>query len=90
MHEILKTTEYINVFKTVQHKWLLCLSATFDYGHEEKLKQYGIPISDKITEKEGLENGWLSNYLEFNYHIQLSLEESQKLKSNYQYLVFIY
>lgn len=57
----------------VKYKHILGLTATFEdkSNRHLKLNKYA-PIVDEVTEKEAIENGWISQYLEFNIGVELT------------------
>ncbi len=62
-------------------KYGLGLTASFDdrQGRIEKLSAY-LPVVDRITEEEALEEGYISNYVEFNLAVSLTDTELAEYK----------
>lgn len=59
---------------------ILALTGTYPYNDRE-IKKY-FPVFDVITEQEAAENGWISDYVEYN--IPVELDESDKIRyANY-------
>lgn len=64
----------VNIINKVhfQYKWILGLTATYPTRREEKgVLQRFCPIIDKISDKEAIENNWISKYLEYNLGLEL-------------------
>lgn len=57
----------------VERTFLLGITATpYDNLKKHFKILQNIPIIDEVTEKEAIENGWISNFVEFNYGIRLN------------------
>ena len=67
------------VFKKVQYKMILGLTATFERldGREEIIAKY-CPVIDKITVQEALLNGWVSKFKE--YLVLIDVNDIDKYK----------
>lgn len=67
------------VFKKVQYKMILGLTATFERldGREEIIAKY-CPVIDKITVQEALLNGWVSKFKE--YLVLIDVDDIDKYK----------
>lgn len=54
----------------IKYKYLMCLTGSMPGGSmREKIISYA-PIVDTITEKEALDKGWISQFIEFNIPLQ--------------------
>lgn len=63
----------------IKFKWNLGLSATpIDRDNVYKSISYLWPIIDRITEREALDNNWISEYVEYNLGLELPQDEAQK------------
>lgn len=60
----------------IKHHYRLGLTGSYPYDNEVVMTMY--PIVDKITEEEAIENGWISDFVEYN--ILISFTERDKLK----------
>lgn len=54
----------------IKYKYLMCLTGSMPGGEMKKKIISYAPIVDTITEKEALEKGWISQFLEFNIPLQ--------------------
>lgn len=65
--------------RNISYKFFLWLSATPKDKRGIWQRLYTIaPAIDKITKKEGLENGWLTNCLQFNLSVSLNEKERER------------
>lgn len=73
------------VFKKVQYKMILGLTATFERldGREEIIAKY-CPVIDKITVQEALLNGWVSKFKEYLVLIDVdNIDEYKQLNKEF-------
>lgn len=70
-------SKYIDGTK-IEFKYNLGLTATFKdpRGRHTKFLKYWKPF-DVITQEEALQNGWISQFIEYNFGIELSKEEAK-------------
>jgi superfamily II DNA or RNA helicase len=70
-HKFLSTERY-KIFNIIKYKHLLLLSGTLPIGKPLSLLLNLAPVIDIVTEKEAIENKWISNYIEYNIPLTLS------------------
>jgi superfamily II DNA or RNA helicase len=72
---------YING-TNIKRKFLLCLTATYKdpENRQNQLENIGCSVIDHITEEEAIENGWISNYIEYNLGINMTNDEVIRYK----------
>lgn len=71
--------------RKINYKYILGLTATPKDNKQRHLKILNIaPIFDTISEKEAIENKWISKYIEYNLGIEMSEETSDMY---YEYTV---
>ena len=72
--------QFSNIFHLVNYTWILSLTATLKRmdGKEDLIKSYA-PVVDSISQKEAVENGWISDYIEINLQVPLMRLETEKL-----------
>jgi superfamily II DNA or RNA helicase len=59
--------QFSTIFRKISYKWLLGLTATMErLDGKHTLLQEKAPTCDIITQKEAIENGWISDFIEFN------------------------
>ncbi len=66
-------TTFRNIFNTISYKYILGLTATFerlDNLHKEVIEKY-CPVIDEITLEEALNNGWISEFKEYQVLIEV-------------------
>lgn len=69
-----------NLFKAVEYKYILGLTATFerlDEKHKEVMEKF-CPVIDKISLEEALLNNWISQYKE--YQVLLDVDDIDEYK----------
>lgn len=74
MHLYPKGAVFSTVFSKVKYNLLLGLTATLTDELKAKLKPYA-EVVDIITQKEGKDNGWISDYIEYNLPVDLTLHD---------------
>lgn len=62
-----KGLSFSTIFNKINHKLLLCLTATVT----PELLKY-TTVVDTITQKEAKDNGWISNFIEYNLPVELT------------------
>lgn len=83
IHEFLTEERLKFLNKTnIQYKYILGLTATWkdNLGRERYLKDI-CPVVDVITEKEALDKGFISKYIEYNLSTELTPEEYTAYKA---------
>lgn len=63
---------------SVNYKYILGLTGTFPDGEEGKLVSAICPVIDVITEKEAIDNNWISPFIEYNIILDLPDEDKKK------------
>ena len=73
--------KFSRIFQRVKYSWILGLTATLNRldGKERLLKKYA-PICDSITQAEAIENGWISDFIEYNLAVPVGREDVVKQK----------
>jgi superfamily II DNA or RNA helicase len=70
------SNESSDTFKTViqrtKFNWALALSATLEFKHKQFLEERGFSSCGKVTAKEAMNNGWISEYKVLCVPIHLS------------------
>lgn len=78
--EIHKTPseQFKQVFELIKYNYILGLTATFDRldGKESIVNLY-CPVIDTITLEEARRNGWVADFVEYNYGLKFNTEEQQ-------------
>ena len=77
IHKFTSERRY-GIFKLIHYKFILGLTGTYPVGREAALLNQVCPIVDTITEKEALENNWVSKFIEYNLKLELSPEDKDK------------
>jgi len=79
VHKFLTDANYelINGNK-IKYKYLICLTATLPIDDRLTKLMSLTKVIDVITEKEAIQNNWVSNYIEYN--IPLELSDANKLR----------
>lgn len=82
-HRILTPT-LIKIFKVVEYKMILCLTATLVRvdGMHTYLTQF-CPVVDTISLEEAIENKWLSSYKEYKVLLDVDLKDYQEYNSKF-------
>lgn len=71
---------FSQVFDVVDYSMILGLTGTIErLDGKEKLLMEKAPICDKVTVKEAVDNGWLSNFREYVVMLDVDLTEYNKL-----------
>jgi len=73
-------TTLVNIFNTIQYKYILGLTATFERldGKQKEVVEKKCPVIDRITLEEALINGWIAPYKE--YQVLLDVDDIDTLK----------
>jgi len=73
-------TTLVNIFNTIQYKYILGLTATFERldGRQKEVVEKKCPVIDRISLQEALINGWVSLYKE--YQVLLEVDDIDTLK----------
>lgn len=81
----------ITMFQIVKYKYALGLTATFERldGRHELLTPY-VPPCDKVTLKDALENGWVSQYRNYKVLVKVDLTEYNRLNNKFQQIFAIF
>jgi superfamily II DNA or RNA helicase len=71
--------KFQRVFERVNFSWVLGLTATVDRmdGKHDLINRHA-PVCDTITQKEAIERGWISDFIEFNLAVPITREESEE------------
>jgi superfamily II DNA or RNA helicase len=73
------SSDRLELVKNFKSKFILGLTGTRkDNKNRYRLMEEIIPVIDIITEKEALDNGWISKFIEFN--ISTNLTEDERIK----------
>ena len=73
------TDEALNAIKFIDYKYILCLTGSkLNQKQVSILNSLNAPIVDSISEEEAVEQGWVSNSVEYNLAIQL--DEHDKIR----------
>lgn len=80
--------EFVKVFTLIQYRFILGLTATIQRldGKDSILVSHA-PVIDTISLSEARVNGWISDYIEYNYGINMSPSDEaayEKLTTAYQ------
>ena len=77
IHEYLTPERIKYLDKTkIQYKFMLGLTATWEDKHNRQRQLYHIcPVIDEIDEREALDRGFISKYIEYNLACKLSPDE---------------
>lgn len=69
--------KFCYVFKKVKYNWVLGLTATLERldGKHIILEKFA-PICDTISQKEAIQNGWISNFIQFNLAVPITQKEA--------------
>ena len=59
----------------IKYPKILGLTGTYPTGPSKAILDTIAPVVDKISEKEGIDNGWISKFLEFNLALDFSMED---------------
>lgn len=70
-HLFPKGLKFSQVFNKISYNLLLGLTATLTDELRDKLKPYA-EVVDIITQKEGKDNNWISDYIEYNLPVELT------------------
>lgn len=72
--------QFRNVFNTISYNHLMPLTATPErLDGEEKYLFTKAPIADFISQKEAIEKGWISNFIQFNLAVPVTRKEVETL-----------
>mgnify|MGYP003645225012 CR=1 FL=1 len=73
---------FSKVFSLVKYRFVMGLTATIDRldGREKFLKEYA-PVVMRITQKEAIRRGWISDFIECNVPMLLRRDEKEKLSN---------
>tara|TARA_R110000764_G_scaffold67566_2_gene140461 strand:- start:344 stop:1771 length:1428 start_codon:yes stop_codon:yes gene_type:complete len=77
---LMAAEQFSRIFHLVKYTWILGLTATLKRmdGKEVFIKSYA-PVVDSISQKEAIENGWISDYIEINLQVPLMRAETEQL-----------
>lgn len=77
------TEERLKIFNgnNIVTKWMLGLTATYkDNKNRYESIESILPVVDRIDEEEGLKEGFISQYIEYNMAIELTVDEAEKYR----------
>ena len=76
---LMAADQFRNVFDRVSYTWILGLTATLDrLDKKDYIVKQAAPICDSITQKEAVENGWISDFIEFNLAVPVTRAEKEQ------------
>lgn len=84
--EFKESYSFSNLWNLVEYKSILCLTATverLDKLHEIILQHS--PIVDTVTIEDASQNGWVTNYYQFNLGLNLTDLEQDAYSKSYEY-----
>jgi len=84
--EFKESYSFSNLWNLVEYKSILCLTATverLDKLHEIILQHS--PIVDTVTIEDASQNGWVTNYYQFNLGLNLTDLEQDTYSKSYEY-----
>ena len=67
--------ERYTLFSRLDYKTILGLTGTYPIGVKKAMLDKYCPVVDIISEREALDNGWISNFVEYNIACQLTDED---------------
>ena len=75
---MMASEQFSRIFTLIKYKWIMGLTATIERldGKEKLLKKYA-PVCDTITQQEAIRQGWISDFVEINLAVPLSVGEEQ-------------
>ena len=73
---------FSKVFSLVRYRFVMVLTATIDRldGKEKLIKEFA-PVVMRITQKEAIRRGWISDFVECNVPMLLTRSEKEKLSN---------
>jgi superfamily II DNA or RNA helicase len=73
--------KFSTIFQVVKRRAMLAVSGTWSREHKEVINRY-LPLADTITEREAIENGWVSKRVERVIEVEMT-QENKLLYDNY-------
>ena len=79
---LMAADKFSRIFQRINYSWILGLTATLSRldGKERLLKRFA-PICDSISQKEAINKGWISDFIEFNLAVPVSRDEAERQMS---------
>jgi superfamily II DNA or RNA helicase len=70
------------IFSHIRYDWILGLTASLErLDGRHVLLQNKAPICDTITQREAIENGWISDFIEINLPVRLTRKDKEELEA---------
>lgn len=65
-------------------RYQMTLSATVTYAHKRKLYRMGLPVVEEVTLEEGIANGWVAEFKQYNWGLELNPRDRAIYNKYYQ------
>lgn len=78
---LMAADQFSKIFQLVKYKWILGLTATIERldGKETLIKKYA-PVFGVVTQREAIEKGWISDFIEVNLAVPLVRKDMEALE----------